>query len=155
MKIKRILMYYLIRLFRLQKGAQKISLGLVFGFAPNWFPTFGLGPMLSVVLARFVRGNIPAALISASFGSFLWPFLFVLNYKVGCLFMNSNPAQADEISQGFFIAIQDVSLYFFVGALLNTILSGLIGYFLFYFLFSKYRHTILKKLLDNLPYARL
>lgn len=57
MNIKRILKFYLIRLFRLKKGAKQISLGLVAGFVPNWFPTFGLGPLISVVLARLVRGK--------------------------------------------------------------------------------------------------
>lgn len=146
MKLKRIIKFYLISLFRLKKGAQKISLGLVFGFAPNWFPTFGLGPMLSVVLARIVRGNIPAAVISASCGSFLWPFLFLLNYKVGCLFMFSESAQSQESTLGYLSAIQDISLYFFVGAALNTLIFGILGYILFYYVFSKYRYTLLKKL---------
>ncbi|WP_134701531.1 DUF2062 domain-containing protein [Ammoniphilus sp. YIM 78166] len=146
MKIKRILKFYLIRLFRLKKGARQISLGLVMGFVPNWFPTFGLGPMLSVVLAKVTRGNIPAAIISASFGSLVWPFLFLLNYKVGCLFMYASPAQAEEASVGYLPAVQEISLFFFVGAALNTLIFGVLSYFVFYFLFSKYRHTILRKL---------
>lgn len=146
MKLKRIIKFYLISLFRLRKGAQKISLGLVFGFAPNWFPTFGLGPMLSVILARIVRGNIPAAVISASFGSFLWPFLFLLNYKVGCMFMYSDPTPAEEATLGYLSSIQDISLYFFVGAAVNTLIFGVLGYILFYYVFSRYRYTILKRL---------
>ena len=146
MKIKRILKFYLIRLFRLKKGAKQISLGLVMGFIPNWFPTFGLGPMLSVILAKVSRGNIPAAIISASIGSLIWPFLFFLNYKVGCLFMYTSPAQAEEVSTGYFSVVQEVSFFFFVGAILNTLIFGVLGYFLFYFLFSKYRYAILKRL---------
>lgn len=146
MNIKRILKFYLIRLFRLKKGAKQISLGLVAGFVPNWFPTFGLGPLISVVLARLVRGNIPAAIISASLGSLIWPFLFYLNYKVGCLFLYPTPAHAEEVNKGLLNAAQDISILFFVGAFLNTILFGTLSYFLFYFIFSQYRDVILRRI---------
>lgn len=157
-RMLRKLKYYLVRLFRMKKGAKQIALGIVVGFYPCWFPTFGIGPMLSIVLTKFVRGNVPSAIISASFGSFLWPILFFLNYKLGAVFYNpSSPITTDiEYDETNYIepiehvnTLEDVGITFLIGAAVNSILFSVIGYFLFYYLFSRYRESILRRLIRN------
>ncbi|NBI28844.1 DUF2062 domain-containing protein [Chengkuizengella marina] len=128
--------YYCIRLFRLKSGAKQISLGFSLGFIPCWFPTFGIGPMLSIALAKIFKVNMVATIIAASLGSFIWPVLFIGNYQIGeWLFFRLEHMDALSMTYDFMI-----------GAVINSILSSVILYFVLYFLFKRYRITILKKM---------
>jgi uncharacterized protein (DUF2062 family) len=154
--------YYLIRLFRLKEGARQIALGFVFGLFPCWYPTFGIGPLLSIGLSKLVKGNVIASVISAALGSVIWLPLFLLNYQVG----NSLKSlwKADEQHQRIVLEIDDVEYSepikqinkfhdygsdFLVGALFNSVIFSLIAYVIVYFIFSKYRNSILSKLLKE------
>jgi uncharacterized protein (DUF2062 family) len=152
-KLLRRLKYYLIRLFRLKKGAKQIALGTVLGFFPCWFPTFGIGPMLSIALSKFAKANIPSAIISASLGSVLWPILFFLNYKTGALLYAKPGDLPGKIDDTDYLepieqvnTLQEVGVTFLVGSLVNSIVFSIVGYFFFYYIFNKYRIAILKKL---------
>lgn len=143
----------LIRLFRLKSSAHSISLGLVLGFFPCWFPTFGVGPFFSVLIARSLGGNTVAAIIAAAFGSFLWPLLFYLNYWTGALFFGGNTPEdpqfnyEESVDLHFYEHIvqkfRELGIPFTCGAVLNSILFTVFGYFLFKWIFSKFRLTFL------------
>src|SRR5690606_26928908 len=70
-------------LLRAGQGNHKVALGFVLGFYPCWFPTFGVGPALSVFLAGLLRTSVASAIVAAGAGSVTWPLLFYANYKVG------------------------------------------------------------------------
>ncbi|WP_134701477.1 DUF2062 domain-containing protein [Ammoniphilus sp. YIM 78166] len=152
MKLKRRLKYYLLRLFRLKAGPHQIAMGLTLGFVPNWFPTFGLGPMLSVGLAKLTGVNLIAAVIGGVLGAPIWPVLFLLNYKVGSLIL-SEPSKVNDIEEvDYYEAIDDTvgvasgSIQYITGTLVNVVLSSLLVYLSIYFLFRRYRLNILLKL---------
>ncbi len=152
MKIKRRLKYYLLRLFRLKAGPHQIAMGLTLGFVPNWFPTFGLGPMLSVGLAKLTGVNLIAAVIGGVLGAPIWPVLFLLNYKVGSLIF-SEPSKVNDIEEvDYYEAIDDTvgvtsgSIQYITGTLVNVVLSSLLVYLSIYLLFRRYRLNILLKL---------
>jgi uncharacterized protein (DUF2062 family) len=154
MRLLRNIKYALIRLFRLKKGAKQVSLGFVFGFFPSWFPTFGIGPILSIALTKYVKGSVVSAVVAAALGSFCWPLLFYLNYKVGyyITFSKQGTATAPEIDYDKVDYIEpieqvnmleDIGISFLAGSIVNSILFSLIGYFVFYYIFSRYRSVIL------------
>ena len=152
MKLKRRLKYYLLRLFRLKAGPHQVAMGLTLGFVPNWFPTFGLGPMLSVGLAKLTRVNLIAAVIGGMLGAPIWPVLFLLNYKVGGLLF-SEPSKVNELEEVDYLeAIDDTvgtthsSVLYLTGTLVNVVLSSVLVYMSIYFLFKRYRASILLKL---------
>jgi uncharacterized protein len=153
MKFSRRIKYYLIRLFRLKASPHQVALGLAVGFTPNWLPTFGLGPMLSITLAKMLRVNLISAFIGGVIGAPFWPILFLLNYRVGGLFMNK-PLEVNEIGDVEYIeAVNDTvgslhsgSIQFIVGASINVVLTSFVLYLLVYMLFRKYRVHILNKL---------
>jgi uncharacterized protein len=152
MKLKRRLKYYLLRLFRLKAGPHQIAMGLTLGFVPNWFPTFGLGPMLSVGLAKLTGVNLIAAVIGGVLGAPIWPVLFLLNYKVGSLIF-SEPSKVNDIEEvDYYEAIDDTvgvasgSLQYITGTLVNVVLSSVLVYLSIYLLFRRYRLNILLKL---------
>lgn len=153
MKLKRRFKYYLLRLFRLRASPHKVALGITLGLVPNWFPTFGLGPMLSIALAKIARVNMIAAVIGGIIGTPFWPVFFLLNYRIGSLFF-LNPNKVNEIEEVEYIeavndtvgSLQSGSLQFLTGALINVLISSIIVYLAVFLLFKKYRDAILLKL---------
>ncbi len=160
-KISRNFKFNLIRLFRLRTGAKQIASGIVIGFFPCWFPTFGVGPFFSIVLTKYVNGNIVAAIISATVGSFAWPLLFYMNYKMGAVFINRQQSinEIEELELEFDYELEkyiepiekvnmmgEIGLIFITGSIVNSIIFTVIGYIVFYYIFKRYRQLILKKL---------
>ncbi|MEW9668867.1 DUF2062 domain-containing protein [Ammoniphilus sp. 3BR4] len=153
MKLKRRLKYNLLRLFRLKAGPHQVAMGLTLGFVPNWFPTFGLGPMLSISLAKLTRVNLIAAVIGGIMGTPIWPALFFLNYKVGSLVFMEPSKVSDLHDVEYLEAVDDTvegmhsgGLQYVTGTLLNVLLSSAFIYISVYMLFRKYRLHILSKL---------
>ncbi|WP_280520864.1 DUF2062 domain-containing protein [Xylanibacillus composti] len=139
--------YNMIRLFRIKAGAHRIALGFVVGFFPCWFPTFGVGPVLSVALTRWIKGNVVAAIVAASVGSFLWPFLFYLNYMSGKLITDNwsrtpDPDEDYATTAEQVISLSDLGMDFIVGSLMNSIILTVVGYWLLRAIFTHYRPHI-------------
>ncbi|TSI07671.1 DUF2062 domain-containing protein [Lysinibacillus sp. BW-2-10] len=157
MKIKRKMKYYLIRLFRLKSSPHQVALGLSIGLIPNWLPTFGVGPLLSVGLAKLVKANTVAAFIGGVIGTLIWPLLFILNYQVGSFLLNRNikidePEEVEYIGaiqhtvEGVVDGFHSSGFLFLTGATINIVISSLLSYFIMYFLFKKYNLQILNKI---------
>lgn len=157
-KIVKPLKYYCLRLLRIQKGDHMIALGFAIGFFPCWFPTFGIGLPLSLALARFVRGNIPAAILAATLGSFTWPMLFYLNYKTGFLLnklftspsFNLDEAINEPVPESDYVDtanhygnLSDIGWNFLTGSITNSILLTVVIYFIFRFIVRRYRAPLL------------
>ena len=156
MHIRRKIKYYLLRLFRLNASPHQVAAGFTMGLISNWFPTFGLGPALSVGLAKLVRVNIFSAIVGAVLGTPLWPLLFLLNYKIGNLILNRN-TQIDEHEDIEYIdalehipdsvnSIHSSGYIFLTGAVINILISSILIYLITYFLFKEYRVRILCKI---------
>ena len=156
MKIKRRFKYYFIRLFRLKGSPHQVAAGFTMGLLPSWFPTFGLGPLLSIGLAKLSRTNEIAAFVGGVLGTPIWPILFLLNYQVGSALLDKQP-KIDELEEVDYTSalqhtldgvnnIQSSGYSFLLGAIINILISSFIIYFLVYFLFKRYRVRILSKL---------
>nr|WP_097073637.1 DUF2062 domain-containing protein [Ureibacillus xyleni] len=156
MKITRKIKYYLIRIFRLKSSPHQVALGLTMGFIPSWIPLFGLGPVLSIGLAKLARANTISAFVGGVIGTPIWPLLFILNYMVGGFLLDrkSKVDTLDEVEYktaidhtlaGFFKS-HSSGLLFLSGAFVNIIISSILIYFITFFLFKKYRVKVLNKL---------
>ena len=156
MKITRIIKYNLLRLFRLKSGPHQVASGVTIGFIPSWFPTFGLGPILSVGMARFLKANTVSALVGGILGTFIWPLLFFLNYKVGSLLLDRN-TKVDELDEVEYIdAIEHTytgivsshssGFIFLTGAMCNIVISSIAIYIMVYIMFKTYRVRILNRI---------
>jgi uncharacterized protein len=126
------------------------------GFIPSWFPTFGLGPVLSVGLAKLVRVNTVAAFVGGVIGSCVWPLLFLFNYKIGSLILDRK-SKIDELEEVDYRnalihtldgieSIHTSGYLFLTGAIINTLITSIFLYFIVSFLFRKYRLQILDKI---------
>lgn len=146
----------LIRLVRVKSAAHHVSLGLVVGFVPCWLPTFGIGAILSAALARWFKASVTAALLAAAIGSFLWPALFYLNYKIGgfvsTLFSRHIPADIEIEEVEYAEAAESVQTWaqmgidFTVGAFINSIVFAVMGYYGFLVILKRCRLPLLNKL---------
>ena len=156
MKIRRTIKYYLLRLCRLNDSPHQVAAGFTMGFIPNFLPAFGLGPALSVGLAKLVRVNIFSAIVGAVLGTPLWPLLFLLNYKIGSLILDRN-TKIDEIKDVDYIeplqhipdatnSIHSSGYIFLTGAVVTILISSIFIYLITYFLFKTYRVKILCKI---------
>jgi uncharacterized protein len=159
MKLKRRIKYYLLRLFRLKASPHQVASGLALGLVPCWFPTFGIGPFLSMGLAKLTRVNVVAAIVGGVIGTPIWPILFLLNYKIGGFFLEKR-SKIDEIEDVEYINafnhtvnsidnIHSGGYIFIVGALINVLFFSFVIYGTVYFLFRKYRMSILLKLMGQ------
>lgn len=154
-KLPRTIKYSLIRLLRINSNAKDISFGLVLGFLPNWIPTFGFGPVISIALAKLFKANIVSAFIGGISGALLWPVLFVLNYKVGNFLLSIsssvtpiNDAEIEAVNL-FYYKTKNIGVEFLVGATVNIIIFSLIFYFAFYYLLKKYQKLYLKRFISS------
>lgn len=156
MKITRVIKYNLILLFRLKSGPHQVASGVTIGFIPSWLPTFGLGPVLSVGMARFLKANTVSALVGGVLGTFIWPLLFFLNYKVGSLLLDRN-TKVDELDEVEYIdAIEHTytgivsshssGFIFLTGAMCNIVISSIFIYIMVYIMFKTYRVRILNRI---------
>lgn len=159
--------YYGLRLLRSSNGDHVVAIGFAIGFFPCWYPTFGVGLVLSLALSRLVRGNIPAAVMAASLGSVIWPVLFYLNYKIGFLIndFTSSPASFEldeaiaepvpetddyaEVADHYGI-LGDIGLHFLVGSVANSIIFTVVFYFGLRLLLKRYRARLLRRVRQSL-----
>ncbi|RXZ84136.1 DUF2062 domain-containing protein [Paenibacillaceae bacterium] len=155
----------LILILKQHRGAGQISLGLVFGLFPCWFPTFGVGVAISLGLARLFRGNLTASLLMASAGSVLWPVLFFMNYKIGkrlrqlftgedgnwrmpLTFKDYWPDDYVEPAEDI-NSWADTGIDFLIGAMFNSVVMSVLLYIVSRIILSRYRLQLLRKLRVN------
>lgn len=156
MKITRKIKYNIIRLFRLKSSPHQVALGFTVGFIPSWIPTFGLGPFLSVALAKLVKSNTVSAIVGGVIGTPIWPLLFLLNYKVGS-FILDRKTMFDKLEEVEYInaiyhtfagiaGFHSSGFLFLTGAVINILISSILIYFIVYLLFKTCRVRILNKI---------
>ncbi|MER2009939.1 MAG: DUF2062 domain-containing protein, partial [Psychrobacillus sp.] len=116
----------------------------------------GLGPVLSIGMARFLKANTISALVGGVLGTFIWPLLFFLNYKVGSLVLDRY-TKVDELDEVEYIdAIEHTytgivsshssGFIFLTGAMCNIVISSIAIYIMVYIMFKTYRVRILNRI---------
>lgn len=146
-RIKDRTLNYLIALFEKDDSPLKLAAGFALGCCVNFFPTFGFGLPLAVILAFVTRTSIIASLIGENFLKILLPFLWYLNLVVGSLFFPL-PESFRDIKAVLALIKDWQSLMpfigaFMTGALINTLIFGLALAFATYILLKKERQRVL------------
>lgn len=135
--------FLIIKLLRIRDKAHSVAIGFTGGLLINFVPSFGLGPIISVGVAKLFRGNLVAGFIGGISLIWAFPILFYLNLMTGNLFIPLKE-HADVEYQS---TIVQMGVYlgksFLFGMLLNMIIFGILTYLLIYFLISKYRKRLL------------
>lgn len=132
--------YYTIRLFRIRSATEHIARGFAVGLMPNFFPTFGFGMLISGFLAKALGGSALAGLVGGAALAFAWPALFYLNLRTGSIFQKP-PIVVDDF-EDVTPKVMDTLLWgktFTTGAIVNSLLAGLIAYLAVLLLYHRVR----------------
>ena len=127
-----------LKIYYARGSVHEIALGAAIGAFWGVFPTFGLSTILSLLLYKVLRFNLPAA-ISAAFISnpLTSPFLLMISYKVGTIFIHT------DIKFEYETWYQNISIIGYVLLIGATIVSTITA-FLIYFI-VKYAVDIRRK----------
>lgn len=145
LRIERAFLYQVIRLFRIRAASEKVARGFALGLVVNFFPTFGLGVLVSGFVARLFGGNAIAGLVGGALLTFFWPVLFYLNICMGApLYPPEIPIEdvTDLTERTMKILVWGRA--FTAGAILNSMLLGLLVYGALRLLYEKIRPGTLK-----------
>lgn len=129
LKIERGILFNVIRLFRIRSHSETVARGFAIGMVVNFFPTFGLGVLISGFVAKLFGGSAAAGLVGGATLTFCWPFLFYLNIRTGGFFLHPPTLLEDleAVTEQTMGALQ-WGQTFTVGAVLNSLLAGLAVY---------------------------
>jgi len=142
--MERWVIYYTIRLFRIRSTTEHIARGFAMGLIVNFFPTFGLGMLISGFLAKAVGGSAIAGLVGGAALGFAWPALFYLNMRTGSIFL-SPPIPVEDFDD-VTPKVIDTLLWgktFTAGAIINSVLVGLAAYLAVLLLYHRVRPAVL------------
>jgi hypothetical protein len=144
LKLERGFLYHAIRLTRVRGASERVARGFAIGMVVNLFPTFGFGVVISGALARLLGGNFVAGLVGGASLTFFWPVLFFLNLQVGRWFFP--PAVAvehlEEVTENTMRTLT-WGTTFMAGAILNSLVLGLLAYLLLVLLYGRTRPAAL------------
>lgn len=138
-------LYQALRFFRLRDSRERGARGFAIGLACNFYPTFGLGAVISGFLAKLIGGNVVAGFIGGSTLAIFWPILFLLNMRVGSLFLRP-PIVVDDLED---VTVTNINALvwgktFAIGSVINSFIAALLAYFLFLLVYERIRPGALR-----------
>jgi uncharacterized protein len=144
LSLERCFLFNVIRLFRIRRASERVARGFAIGMVVNFFPTFGFGVLISGAIARAIGGNVVAGVVGGATLAFAWPLLFYLNMRMGSLFVKPR-VRIDEFGD---VTEQTMEALlwgraFTAGAILNSLLAGMVVYVLFRLLYAEVRPAVL------------
>ncbi|HSH16089.1 MAG TPA: DUF2062 domain-containing protein [Verrucomicrobiae bacterium] len=144
LKLERGFLRQLVRLLRVRDTNDRVARGVAAGLIVNFFPTFGLGVLISGFVARLFGGNAIAGLVGGASLMFFWPVLFYLNIKVGGLMLPPDVVvnELGDVTEKTVNALV-WGKTFLLGAVLNSLAVGLAVYFLTLLLYGRLRPAVL------------
>ncbi|MHB8171141.1 MAG: DUF2062 domain-containing protein [Thermincolia bacterium] len=152
------LRYYILRFLRLKGTPRKVALGFAVGSIVNFYPTFGFGVPIAGAVAALVRGNIPAGIVGDILFKPLFPFFFYLDLLVGYKIMGLKADNLTQVAmdlakldpQAFLVA----GKVFMWGAVINSLLTGLVLFIVVHIIFKSYRRPLIRLMLTKKPSLR-
>lgn len=136
---RRVIDYYKHRTIRIPDSPASIALGLAFGCAVSWTPTFGLHLIQSLVFCWLLRANWIAAFLGTAFGNpWTTPALMFISYQVGKALFIGFGYESFLVEQAGPITIELLKKegwHIFLPALLGGYVMALATFPLFYFPF--------------------
>lgn len=140
LNLERRVLYHAIRLTRIRGASEKVARGFALGLVVNFYPTFGLGVLISGFVARILGGNFVAGTVGGALISLFWPLLFYLNIRVGGWFYQA-PLPVEELEDVTEKTVDALvwGQTFTVGAVFNSLWVGLLVYLLLRLLYRKTR----------------
>ena len=121
-----------LKIYHARGSIHEIALGAAVGAFWGVFPTFGLSTILSILLYKIFRFNLVVA-ISAAFISnpLTSPFLLLISYKVGVLFISTDIKFEFETWQE---NISKIGYVMLIGSTIVSTITAVLVYFIVKFI---------------------
>lgn len=128
---------HLYKIYHARGSAHEIALGAAIGAFWGVFPTFGLSTVLSLLMYKFLRFNLIAAISGAFISNPLTsPFLLIISYQVGQLFIASNtPLDYNN----WYKNLAEIGYVLIIGATIVSLITSVIVYYLTKYIIAKRR----------------
>jgi uncharacterized protein (DUF2062 family) len=128
-----------LKIYHARGSIHEIALGAAIGAFWGVFPTFGLSTILSILLYKIFRFNLVVA-ISAAFISnpLTSPFLLLISYKVGVLFISTDIKFEFETWQE---NISKIGYVMLIGSTIVSTITAVLVYFIVKFI-VEYRNKL-------------
>ncbi len=124
-----------LKIYYARGSAHEIALGAAIGAFWGVFPTFGLSTILSLLMYKFIRFNLLAAISGAFISNPLTsPFLLLISYKVGSYFI------ATDIQLNYanwYKNIPEVGYVLLIGATVVSFVTSILVYYAIKYLVQK------------------
>lgn len=135
--ISKKLKLFFLKLARAKASTLEISWGAAIGTFISVFPTFGFGMPFVVLLSKFFKFNLIAALaLSVVSNPFTSPFFMVLSYNIGSVITGSEI----EFDIGNWKQnLGDTGITFLIGSFVVSGTLSVLAYFLTKIIVKKYR----------------
>jgi uncharacterized protein (DUF2062 family) len=135
--IARKLKLFFIKLARARASTEEISCGAAIGTFISVFPMFGFGMPLVVLLGKFFKFNLIAALaLSVVSNPFTSPFFMVLSYKIGSIVLGR---KIEYNIENWKENLGDTGILLLIGSLIVSGLLSVVAYFTTKFVVKRYR----------------
>ncbi len=158
----------IISIMSMNATPKKIAIGVAVAMFWNFIPSLGIGPVLTFLATKILRGHIVAGLTLNLGTSIFIPLFYTLNFITGRAVtgasINSeakNPAKSDylqfdtlsfdrvknffESPETIFEALQGFSQDFLIGSVINAFVVGIFLYVVFYLLLKRREARIFEK----------
>jgi uncharacterized protein (DUF2062 family) len=132
----RTLRYFVKRVLRLNDSPHTVAIGFAVGVFIAWSPFFGFHYLLAAGLAFIFRGNVLAALLSATLGNPLTlPAMWALDYHVGGLILGAGttiapPVIDENLAAQSWAAIWPIVKPILFGSVPVGLVTGIVSYFI-------------------------
>ena len=135
--------YEIIRISRAHGTTHEIAIGAAIGAFISIFPTFGAGTLIVLLLYRFIKFNLVAAISGSLISNiFTSPFFIALSYKIGALFFQP---ESELDFDNWYQQLDHLGISVLVGGLILSTLISVIIYFLVRHTTEYYRKRKKKK----------
>lgn len=136
------------KMLNLKDCPNRLAKSFSLGFGLALLPLPGINIFLSAVLAKLFRLNILAATMPGILLAYVSPFLYILNYKTGALFITTGnkmppPKQIEvgiDYNLTFFSKMIDFITHmgtaYLLGSIINGILAATLAYVIFWLMYK-------------------
>lgn len=133
---KRFLKYIYLKIIRIHDSPEKIAKGFALGVFIGIFPTFGIGGILALILAKFFRLNYIATILGTFIMNyFTSPIFWSISYFLGSLILNGR-IELKLLKNG---EIKYFALTYLIGNMIVSILFSILSYFAVKSIIEEYR----------------
>lgn len=130
----------------------KLAKSIALGFFLAFLPLPGLNIAVGIIIAKLFRLNLVATSIPGVMLTYVSPFIYYFNFKIGSLFINSGEKPPQDFTYDLSFVDKIINFFnqagpaYLLGSVLNAVLFAFLFYFIFLYFYKKSNVTRGRKL---------